>query len=138
MVEDKYKTVLEHFKLYYPNIYNDSVDWWASGRMAVTVKLRDGSVFEYDRFDNSLRRVRTGECMEDETAIAKELGHNLQKFIRLSGMTQTEIAEKLGITNAMLSRYVHGTSLPNSAKIFKIARLLGCTVDELYSATYSE
>lgn len=138
MVKDKYQKILDQFELYYPDFYKQADDWWASGRMTIAVKLRDGSVFEYNRMDNTIRRIRTDEVNGDDDHVAKEFSANLKKIIPFCGKTQTEIANELGITNAMLSRYIHGTSIPNAGKAFRIAKILGCTVDELFDSNYME
>jgi transcriptional regulator with XRE-family HTH domain len=66
------------------------------------------------------------------------LGANLRKIIPICGITQKDLATKLGITNAMLSRYIHGTAVPSAAKLHRIAKALGCTMDELFDGTYME
>lgn len=138
MVKDKYEQILDHFELYYPRHYERAVDWWASGRMSITVKLEDGSMYEYDRTDSSLRRLRTKDLENDESILSQELGANLRKIIPICGITQKDLATKLGITNAMLSRYIHGTAVPSAAKLHRIAKALGCTMDELFDGTYME
>lgn len=138
MEKDKYRRILEQFELYYPDIYEQSVDWWVSGRMTIAVRLRDGGIFEYNRMDNSLRRIQVKEYSEDEEVRRKAFGYNLQKLIPFSGTTQAEIAKKLGITNAMMSRYVHGSSMPSADKANMIANLIGCRLDELFDENYIE
>lgn len=54
------------------------------------------------------------------------------KEVRISrGLTQTELADKLGIAQQVISRYERGNFMPqlDNAKI--IADALGVTVDEL-------
>ena len=137
MIRDKYEKVLNQFELYYPTVYKQSVDWWASGRMSISVKLTDGNIFEYNYVDNTIRKVQTNADVDD-TNMTKSFGKNLQKHIPFSGMSHGQLAEKLGITNAMLSRYIHGNSSPSVVKAFRIAKLLGCTVDELFDGTFTE
>jgi ribosome-binding protein aMBF1 (putative translation factor) len=137
MVRDKYEKILSQFELYHPTLYKQSVDWWASGRMAITVKLSNGELFEYNQLENTIRRVQT-ETDLDEGNMTKSFGKNLQKHIPLCGMSHGELAEKLGITNAMLSRYIHGNSSPSVVKAFRIAKAIGCTVDELFDCNYAE
>jgi DNA-binding XRE family transcriptional regulator len=136
MVKDKYEQILNLFELYYPSLYKQAIDWWASGPMSITVKLRDQSIFEYNRMDNTIRHIRADN--RDEETMAKEIGYNLQKLIPLSGRTQSDIAKELGITNAMLSRYIHGTSVPSVVKARRIAKAIGCRIDELFDSTYLE
>lgn len=134
MIVDRYKGTLRQFKSYYPTLYSRAVDWWGSGRMSIVVKLDDGDMYDYDPIDNSIRRVCCIENGEDidETAIRKAFGYNLQKMIPFSGLSKGELAEKAGITNAMLSRYIRGNSIPSALTARRIAMALRCTVDELF------
>lgn len=138
MMRNKYEPMLDQFKLYYPGYYDQAVDWWASGRLSITVRLKDGTQFEFNSMTNTIRRVRTDASVASDDVVAKEFGHNLQKFITMRGVTNMELASRLGITNAMLSRYIHGTSMPSAGKAFRLAKALGCTIDELFDGTYME
>lgn len=136
VIKDKYEKILEQFELYYPNFYSQAVDWWASGRMSIGIKLRNGEVLDYDHMENSIRWIRYDNRLDDEEFRRKTFSHNLQKMIPFTGMSKGEIAERLGITNAMLSRYITGKSIPSVDKAYQLARLLGCTTDELFDDNY--
>ena len=137
MVKDKYGRTFSQFELYHPSLYSRTVDWWASGRMAITVKLNDGNMFEFDPLDNSIRRVVINWHEVDEDISRKEFGNNLLKMIPFSGMNSKELADEVGISTVMLSKYIHGKSTPNVLVARKLARALGCTVDELFDDTYT-
>lgn len=136
MIRNKYDQILDQFKMYYPSHYDRAIDWWASGYVSITVKLEDGDMYEFDQMRSTLRRVRPSDVDVDDETMAKEIGENLKKYIYLSNTTQQEIASKLGITNAMLSRYIHGTSMPNAGRAYRLAKILGCTIDELFDGSY--
>ena len=136
MIRDKYERLLEQFELYYPTIYERAVDWWASGRLSITIKLDDDSMFEYDSLDNSIRQVYFNDSGIDETIVRKTFGNNLQKMLPFSGMNQQELADKVEVSRVMLSKYIRGKSVPSVIVARKIANALGCTVDELFDDTY--
>lgn len=136
MIRDKYERLLEQFELYYPSLYERSVDWWASGRLSITIKLDDDSMFEYDSLDNSIRQVYFNDSGIDETIVRKTFGNNLQKMLPFSGMNQQELADKVEVSRVMLSKYIRGKSVPSVIVARKIANALGCTVDELFDDTY--
>lgn len=138
MREDKYEKILDQFKQYYPYLYEQAVDWWASGRMFISVLLEDRTAYEFNPMDNSIRRIRVSNDDLDEEKLRKEFGANLEKLIPLSGMSKGELATKLGITNAMLSRYLRGTSMPSADRALQIANIIGCRVEELFDSTYSD
>ena len=137
MVTDKYEKMLKRFELRYPHFYNKAVDWWASGRISIAIKLNDGMILDYNDMDNTIRWVKVDEESTDESRKAA-FGCNLQKFVTHCGMSKGDIAEKLGITNTMLSRYLHGKTMPSLDKGVQIANLMKCRVEELFDENYIE
>lgn len=136
MMRGKYDRIVEQFEQYYPYLYEQAVDWWPSGRLHITVRLRDGLLFEFDSITNTIRRINTDNSTSDPEALRKEIGHNLQKMISNRGIPQSHIAERVGITDAMLSRYIHGTSMPGIDKLYNLAAVLGCRVTDLVGESY--
>lgn len=59
------------------------------------------------------------------------LGNNISRRLREQHKTQRQMAKDLGISEHMMSDYVNGESAPHVYKLLKIARYLGCTMDEL-------
>lgn len=135
MISDKYASTLKQFEMYYPKMYERAVDWRSSGPISVAVELSDGTVYDYDPMDNSIRQIINNGFHEDDNVSRRAFGANLQKMIPYSGLNKSEFAEKVGITNAMLSRYIRGNSTPSVLTARKIAIALGCTVEELFDDT---
>lgn len=131
MVRNKYDEIIKKFEMGYSHFFNKTVDWWPSGKFGITAKLNDGGLMEYNYLDNTIRFVDNDKSPEDSEWLKKEIGRNISKFMDGSGMSQGEIAEKCGITPAMLSRYIHGTSMPGVDKLYVIARVLGCRLSDL-------
>ncbi|MCS1352425.1 helix-turn-helix transcriptional regulator [Mechercharimyces sp. CAU 1602] len=50
-------------------------------------------------------------------------------------MTQVLIAEKLEVSKQQVSLWVTGKSYPRCEKLFELAHLLQCKVDDLYEFT---
>lgn len=48
-----------------------------------------------------------------------------------AGLSQEQVAEALGIKAASVCQWETGKTLPNAQKLPQIAKLYGCTVDEL-------
>ena len=55
----------------------------------------------------------------------------IYKFRKMKGITQYELAEKLGVSAATISQYESGTRAPNLVRLKKLAQILGCTTDQL-------
>lgn len=138
MMKNKYERIIERFEQYYPYLYEQSVDWWPSGRTCVTVKLEDGMLFEYNHIDNTIRRIQSNDYTKDLDLLRKEIGHNLKNLILTRGISQAEISERCGITPAMLSRYLHGTSMPGIDKVYALAAILGCRTVDIMGEPYED
>lgn len=54
------------------------------------------------------------------------------ELISERGLKRKYIAEQLGVTNEMVSRWVVGKAYPRLDKAFKLAKILGVKVDDLY------
>ncbi|QBP06971.1 XRE family transcriptional regulator [Virgibacillus phage Mimir87] len=53
-------------------------------------------------------------------------------WIAKSEMSKKEVAEKMAVSQTVLSRWANGHSMPSVNNLFKLAKLLGCKVDDLY------
>lgn len=55
------------------------------------------------------------------------------KSIRLKRkMTQAELARRLQIDQTAVSQWESGKSMPTADKLPELARILGCTIDDLF------
>jgi len=61
------------------------------------------------------------------------LAANIQKFRKKSGLTQEELAEKLGVTFQAVSKWENAKSAPDILFLPVMADLFGCYIDELFS-----
>ena len=48
-----------------------------------------------------------------------------------AGLTQMEVAKQLGVTDSAVNQWETGKTLPNVKRLGELAKLYGCTVDEL-------
>ena len=55
----------------------------------------------------------------------------IKKLREEKGITQAELATRLGITQSAVAQWEKGITKPAIDKLLKIAEYLGCTVDEL-------
>lgn len=58
-------------------------------------------------------------------------GDNLRDILLDVGMTQSELADELGINKSLVSRYVNKQYIPNLKTIINMAYVLNCDVSEL-------
>lgn len=60
--------------------------------------------------------------------------HNLKTLRKTKGLTQSELAEKLGINRATLASYEEGRAEPKFENLILIATYLNCSLDEMLLA----
>ena len=58
--------------------------------------------------------------------------NNINVWIAKSGMSKKEVAEKMGVSQTVLSRWINRHSNPSLEKAISLAELLNCKVDDLY------
>lgn len=59
------------------------------------------------------------------------IGENIKRLRRSKGMTQEELAGVLNISNAAVSKWERGDSLPDISMLFPLADYFGVSVDTL-------
>lgn len=63
------------------------------------------------------------------------IGSFLFRYRTRNGLTQTELAKKLSISQNAVSQYESGARTPTVKRLAQIATALGCTVDEIMADT---
>lgn len=53
-------------------------------------------------------------------------------------ITQSELAEKLNVTQSVISEWESGKYMPNTKRALELAEILDCTVEELFEKTDKE
>lgn len=59
------------------------------------------------------------------------IGKNVKKYREEKGLNQTELAERVHVSQAMIARIEMDTKPPSVAILKNIADVLGCTMDNL-------
>lgn len=58
-------------------------------------------------------------------------GDNLRDILLDVGMTQSELADELGIDKSLVNRYINKQYIPNLKTIINMAYVLNCNISEL-------
>ncbi len=69
----------------------------------------------------------------DNTPTDKYLGYNIKRLRQRSKMTQSQLAEELGLSKQIISAYEKGRRTPSHGTLVKITKTLGTNMSELYS-----
>lgn len=67
----------------------------------------------------------------------KSLGVLITELRKEKGMTQAQLAEKMGVTDKAVSKWERDLSCPDISSVPKLAEILGVTVDQLMQSEKS-
>lgn len=98
------------------------------------VEFKDGSKDIYDGIFKSRRTYRTEDDIpdfDDEEVYRKWFARNLDRYLYKKQFPNWKIARETGISEISISRYINGVRLPNARNIYKLARVLDVSYDEL-------
>lgn len=59
------------------------------------------------------------------------IGENIKRMREDKGLSQKELAEGAGVSRPGIAQYERNTKIPNLLTSKALAKVLGCTVDEL-------
>lgn len=101
------------------------------------VTFKDGRKIIYDTFTNYYRGIFYDNIKEltDEQE-KKEFAHRLRIMMKRKYISQEQLSELTGVTQTMISRYITGKALPSVLIVRKIAKVLDCSMDELFYQEY--
>lgn len=128
-----WEPVLRSFKMNCPDLYEEMVDWYPSGYLVITVKLKNGDIKTYDLVDDFVREVRTFSDYEkiDEDTWIDNFSRRLVDKMRRTGMSRDRLSYITGISCVSLSKYMNGRSIPSAYNLDRIASALKCSSVEL-------
>lgn len=58
--------------------------------------------------------------------------NNINYWIEKRGYKKKWVAEQIGVSQNVLSRWINGHSMPSLESALRLAKLLRCKVDDLY------
>lgn len=123
--------LLSNLQRMYPFLYDQMESYVIINDFDIHIKLKDGSTVLYDDFDKSFRSLPEN-CNElTEEQCRREFGSRLYRIMQRKCITQEELSACTGIHQTIISKYINGKHTPSFYNVDKIAKALGCSVDEL-------
>ena len=58
--------------------------------------------------------------------------HNIKVFREKCGLSQRKVADLMDVSQQAVARWENGEAKPRADVLPKLARVLGCTIDELF------
>lgn len=126
----------EDFKVEFPELVKDVVDYYPSGYLEIIVKLADGRKYAYDFLSKTKKLISKYEPYEGGNQLTdqewrSEFARRLKRRMHIKGLTQLDLSRLSCISTHTLSKYTNGESAPNIRNVSKLARILECSVAEL-------
>lgn len=67
----------------------------------------------------------------DELKLLEIFSKNLKRMMKEDNMSQEDLANEIGVSRTMISRYMTGQCIPSFLTVVKIADALFCSIDNL-------
>ena len=131
MKESIAEKLFDNMRLYFPIIAERVVKYREDSQDLLITEMEDGNVFLYDDIDNSIRRIDYDSESMTEANCRHEFGKRLRRLMLRSGITQEDLSERTGISQASISTYMTGRNTPSFYNVVKIANVLNCSIDDL-------
>ena len=101
--------------------------------------FKNGEKIIYDTdtgYHRNLFYKNINELTEEQER--REFGYALRSMMRRKYVNQKELAESVGTSQTMISHYMTGKALPSVLMARKIAKVLNCSIDELFYIDYNK
>jgi transcriptional regulator with XRE-family HTH domain len=66
-----------------------------------------------------------------EMELGRSIGKALASYRKKTGLTQDQVAERLGLERETISRFERGAVIPPIPRLYELAEIYGCTAGEL-------
>ena len=101
------------------------------------IVFANGRKVIYDRFNNCYQNIFYKDVNEiTEEQEKKEFAYKLRGLMNRKWVTQKQLAEDIGTSQVMISRYVRGEVMPSVLIVRKIAKALNCSIDDFFYDKY--
>ena len=122
--------LIRDFELYFPLIAEEAVNYSMDRKYyELIVTLQNGDKVLYDGFTHVFRNLPDINDLS-ERDIKNEFGRRLRRIMERKHVTQGQLSDMTDIKQGQISLYINGKVTPTFSTVDKIARALGCSMDE--------
>ena len=99
--------------------------------------FRNGRKVMFDRFTGYYKNIYYNDINKlTEDQEMREFTFRLRSLMGRKQVSQQELAERIGTSQVMISRYVRGETVPSVLMVRKIAKALGYSIDDFFDKEY--
>ena len=128
---DRTEYLFKEFAMYFPSLALKAERYYQDGPSTLIVKLNDDTAVWYDDTRHSISAVPKDSSTLDKDEFTFQFTRRLAKLMEDRRMSQRTLAEKLGIDESQVNKYVNGKNIPSLYVADRIAKILNCSLDEL-------
>ncbi len=123
----------KQFLTYYPftNV-EDVKNFHALNDWELIVEYKNGGRDLFDLSDHSIRGLPKIDAPLSDEQHRKEFPGRLLFWMKARHINQQEFADRLGISQPMINKYITGRAYPGYVRLKRMAEILNITVDDLY------
>lgn len=101
------------------------------------IKYKDGRRILFDRCTGYFKNVSYHDVNQiTEEQEKKEFAYMLRTLMKRNWITQEQLANKVDTSQTMISHYLTGRSIPSATMLNKIAKAIGCSMDDFFNKNY--
>ena len=128
-----FETMLKDFELYYPSFVENAEQIERESDTELIAYQKDGSTIIYDQVIHAFRYFPTDydSLKRTDEQVKRSFAIQLQRAMRERGITQSMLSEETGISQQTISTYLCRKQTPNVVTLFKLAKALGCSMNDL-------
>ena len=130
-----YKEMFDDFAERHPYLAKDVVKCIPKHTNAIRMILSDGRMIDYNVRSHAYREVPeyyTANPSDVTDDMCREIfAANLVDLMKTKGFSQSDLAERTGLSTTMISKYMRKQATPSITNLEKIAYALNCSRDEL-------
>lgn len=130
--KDYWTPLYNEFCRRYPDLAEDILDWYPSAQYEITIKLTGDRRYAFN-MSGGLYLIYDGEenlnISDDEWK--RIFSRKLYDRMCIIHITQEQLAEEIGVSQVMVSKYMNGKAIPSCTTLRRIARALRCSTSEL-------
>lgn len=137
---DRY--MVRNFSLHAPDIYEATKRIEMFGPFRLIAFTADGSIYVYDNLNGGTRRLfnSSAEYAKRGYFTDEEWMYRFAAMVQYRMddrfMTQDELSEMTGISQSALSHYMNCRRVPSIINVYKIAKALKCSIDDIAQFDY--
>lgn len=134
MTGTSYDSIFIEYMDYYGDMSDQVVSWEPNGRFEILVHYASGAKAFYDRISRVVYNVQKRKCdseFVEPHVYMTRFTWKLTAAVNASGLSRDEISKRTGISKAALSNYLTGSKMPSCHNVYKLAKVLKCSVADL-------